>query len=170
MAGRQPINGDCRVLDIVQRFVDYHQANSARGTYEFSFRPLESFLSTLAANMRVCDLRSYHVTQWIDGRKAAKRRRKVGDKYIIEESGKPGRSEGGAWAPRRHGTECGNGGPRGAEGGKTVLYEHRAELAERPPGPELLGLDIDSPAGRYNNIPIPHTVLLPRPKRRRPGP
>ena len=77
MAGRQPLNGDCRVVDLVQKFVDWHRHNSSQRTYDFYFEPLESFLQTLPANMRVADLRPYHVTQWVDTRKMAKRGRKV---------------------------------------------------------------------------------------------
>ena len=90
MAGRQPLTNDCFLVDLVQRFVDHHHKNSSKRTYEFYFAPLESFLASLPAKMRVADLRPYHLTMWLDGRLMAKRSRRVkGTKtYRTEDTGR----------------------------------------------------------------------------------
>jgi integrase len=75
------------VAELVKRFLEHHAGNSKPATYSFYCRPLNSFVHFIGA-MRVCDLKPYHVTQWINSRRAAKRARKLGDKYLAEETGR----------------------------------------------------------------------------------
>jgi integrase len=77
MAGRQPLDGDWLVVDLVQKFTDWHKTNSADRTYDFYFTPLESFLGSLSPRMKVADLKPHHLTEWIETRKMAKQSKKV---------------------------------------------------------------------------------------------
>jgi hypothetical protein len=65
MANRQPVNSDGRVVDLLERFLDYHHQNSAPATYQFYVAALNS-LAPLIGNLRVSDLKPHHVYDWID--------------------------------------------------------------------------------------------------------
>ena len=85
MAGRQPLDSNCRVAELVARFNDHHKAESALRTQIFYAKPLASFVEFVGPNKRVCDLKAHHVTEWIERcRNTAKRGRRVG----TDENGK----------------------------------------------------------------------------------
>jgi len=92
MAGRQPTSPDCTVVDLAQRFLDYHKSNSKPRTVEFYFRALDSFTRYIGSRMKVADLKPYHVQQWIDREHmTAKQAKKVGDDYVTRDTDKPTR-------------------------------------------------------------------------------
>jgi integrase/recombinase XerC len=85
MAGRQPVAADCRVRDLVARFMAYHEGSSA-ATRRFYARPLASFVEYVG-NLKVSDLKAYHVAEWLDREhKTIKRARKEGDAYLTEDT------------------------------------------------------------------------------------
>lgn len=78
-------NGDYTVTELIRRFLDHHLCSSKPDTHRFYCRPLHSFCQFVGA-MKVCDLKPYHVAQWINSRKVAKRTRRTGRRYIVEET------------------------------------------------------------------------------------
>jgi len=65
MANRQPVNSDGRVVDLLERFLDYRHQNSAPATCQFSTIALNSF-APFIGNLRVSRLEPDHVYDWID--------------------------------------------------------------------------------------------------------
>jgi integrase len=66
MAGRQPVDSDAPVVDLLERFLDHHEKESAPATYQFYARPVRSFASFIGPKLRLASLRSPHVYDWID--------------------------------------------------------------------------------------------------------
>ena len=56
----------CKIADVVRKFLTHH-LSSKPGTYRFYAKPLEAWLKTLLIS-KVCDLRPYHVTEWVNGK------------------------------------------------------------------------------------------------------
>jgi integrase len=89
MAGRQPVAADCTVQDLAARFLAHH-ANSAPSTLRFYTDPLTSFVAHIGSKLRVCDLKPYHVSQWLERcHKTVKKAKKVGDKWTVQDTGRP---------------------------------------------------------------------------------
>jgi len=98
MAGRQPVSADWTVLDLAQRFLDHHKANSKPATVAYYFRALDSFTRHVGHRLKVCDLKPYHVQEWMDrNHLTVKRARKAGtdengkDRYVTDDTGRPTR-------------------------------------------------------------------------------
>lgn len=88
MAGRQPVSADCRVADLVTRFLAHHEKSSP-GTYRFYAVPLTSFVA-FVGNLRVCNLKPYHVTEWIDRcHGTAKVSRMTEKGWVVSDTGRP---------------------------------------------------------------------------------
>ena len=83
---------DCTVLDLAARFLAHHGTSSAR-TREFYGVPLNSFVEFIGPRLRVCDLKPYHVTHWLERcHKTAKRSRRnkgAENKYVTSDTGRP---------------------------------------------------------------------------------
>jgi hypothetical protein len=89
MAGRQPVAADCTVQDLTARFLAHH-ANSAPSTRRFYTEPLTSFVAHIGPKLRVCDLKPYHVSEWLERcHKTVKKAKKVGDKWTVQDTGRP---------------------------------------------------------------------------------
>lgn len=82
-AATAPVEADPLVVDIIQRFIGHHEANSSAGTQRFyrgpligekrrdgkpsEMKPFVEFLrERKLARLRVSQLKAYHVTEWID--------------------------------------------------------------------------------------------------------
>lgn len=66
MAGKQPIADNNPVAAILDRFLDHHKTKSAPSTYQFYVNALNSFANHIGVKMRLCDLKPFHVYDWID--------------------------------------------------------------------------------------------------------
>lgn len=72
MAGRLPLEADCLVSEVMERFLAHHRADSKPATLEFYEPSIRSFLDYLEAKrlkrLRVSKIKAYHVTDWIKDR------------------------------------------------------------------------------------------------------
>jgi integrase len=68
MAGRQPAETTTTVASIIGRFLAWSQLNSQPSTHGFYSRPLLSFCEAIGVNLKVRDLKPFHVTRWLDAR------------------------------------------------------------------------------------------------------
>ena len=66
MAGRQPVADDDPVVTLLDRFLDHHKNKSADATYQFYRNALDSFAHYIGPKLRLSDLKSFHVYDWID--------------------------------------------------------------------------------------------------------
>ena len=86
MAGSQPIAHDTPVVDLLDRFLEHHQSESADATYQFYRNALDSFAHYIGPKLRLTSLKPFHVYEWIKrDHKTAKRATQKG----VVDTGKP---------------------------------------------------------------------------------
>jgi integrase/recombinase XerC len=78
MVGNQEPRPEMPVASLLDDFLEWSSNNQARATYEWYRKYLQSF-SDHCGKLRVCDLKTYHVTRWIDARWRQGKRRPIND-------------------------------------------------------------------------------------------
>ena len=64
--GRFLAEPNALVIELCQKFLNWQKPRGEPATYEFYFKPLESFTIFLGAHKRLRDLKPYHVQEWLD--------------------------------------------------------------------------------------------------------
>jgi integrase len=57
---------DALVIELCQKFLAWQKRRGSEGTYDFYFKPLDSFTSFLGPQKKLRDLKPYHVQEWLD--------------------------------------------------------------------------------------------------------
>jgi integrase len=78
MAGSQEPRPDGLVSVLVDDFLEWCSKNQAAATYRWYLQYLQSFADH-CGKLRVCDLKAYHVTRWIDDAWRIGKRRAIND-------------------------------------------------------------------------------------------
>ena len=78
MADRQPVTADCRVADLLDRYLGYVKEHKAPSTYNSACYALSSFAAFVGDRLQVSHLKPHHVYEWIDQQH---RLRKAGNKH-----------------------------------------------------------------------------------------
>jgi integrase len=68
MAGRQPADTTTPAATIIGHFLAWSQQHAPPATHGFYSRPLVSFVEAIGNKLKVCDLKPFHVTRWLDAR------------------------------------------------------------------------------------------------------
>ena len=67
MSGKRLVKSTCRVVELLDAFLEHVQVSNAPGTYEFYRAAVKSFADFIG-NRRVSDLKAHDVTTWITRR------------------------------------------------------------------------------------------------------
>jgi integrase len=78
MAGNQEPRPEMSVALLLDEFLEWSSNNQARATYEWYHKYLQSFADH-CGKLRVCDLKTYHVTRWIDAAWRVRKNRPIND-------------------------------------------------------------------------------------------
>jgi integrase len=86
MTDRQPVSADCRVGDLLDRYLDHLKRNRSDATYQYALSALTSFATFVGDRLQVSQVKPHHIHEWIGQRHHL---RKAGNKQKQHETNEP---------------------------------------------------------------------------------